>query len=117
MAWTRADHAAWMRAWRQNDPRGPMLVSARARAKAKGLLCTITKADIVIPSICPVLGIPIRPNAGRHDDNSPTLDRIYAEHGYTRWNVRVISYRANNLKSNMTLAECRLILKDLEDRL
>lgn len=71
----------------------------------------------MIPAVCPVLGIPIRPAVGRHDAHSPTLDRIYPEHPYTRWNVRVISYRANNLKSDMTLAEARLILKDLEDRL
>jgi hypothetical protein len=115
--WDRAKRSAWMRDWRMNDPRGPMLVSAKARAKAKGLKFSITRDDIPIPAFCPVLGIPIRPNVGRHDGNSPTVDRIYAEHGYTKWNVRVISYRANNLKSDMTLAEARLILKDLEDRL
>jgi hypothetical protein len=117
MAATREYYNAWMRAWRRADPRGPMLVSAKARAKAKGLAFSITAEDIPIPAICPVLGIPIRANTGRHDAHSPTVDRIYADHGYTKWNVRVISYRANNLKSDMTLAEARLILKDLEDRI
>lgn len=113
----RAYHTEWMRNWRRNDPRGPMLVSARARAKEKGLDFRSIKDDIHIPNFCPVLGIPIRPNSGRHDDNSHTLDRLYPNHGYVPWNVRVISYRANNLKSNMTLEECILILRDLEDRI
>lgn len=94
-----------------------MLVSARARAKAKGLAFDLRVEDIHVPNFCPVLGIPIFPNSGRHSDNSPTIDRIYAHAGYVRWNVRVISYRANNLKSNMTVEECRLILQDLEERI
>lgn len=107
--------ARWMQQWRRSDPRGPMLVSARARAKAKGLSFRITKEHIPIPKICPVLGIPIRMNDGRHDDHSPTVDRINPRYGYVPWNVRVISYRANNLKSNMTISECELILKDLKE--
>ncbi len=110
-------HTDWMRQWRQGDPRGPMLVSARSRAKAKGLDFGITKADIPIPAVCPVLGIPIYPSEGRHGPNSPTVDRINPRRGYVKGNVRVVSYRANNLKSDMTEEECRLILKDLEDHL
>jgi hypothetical protein len=90
-----------------------MLVSARARAKAKGLVFRLSKEHIPIPNFCPVLGIAIQMNEGRHNDNSPTIDRIDPRHGYVPWNVRVISYRANNLKSNMTIAECELILRDL----
>jgi len=112
-----AGHAEWMRNWRRNDPRGPMLVSARARAREKGLKFDLTKDDIPIPPICPVLGIPIRSNDGRHHANSPTLDRIHSRLGYVPYNVRVISYRANNLKSDMSIDECRLILKDLEERI
>src|SRR5687767_7316355 len=36
-----------------------LLGEARKRAKAKGLLITITVDDIVVPEICPVLGIPM----------------------------------------------------------
>lgn len=107
--------ARWMQQWRRNDPRGPMLVSAKARAKAKQLPFRLQKQHIPIPAVCPVLGIPIQVNDGRHSDNSPTLDRINPRHGYVPWNVRVISYRANNLKSNMAVAECELILKDLKE--
>lgn len=48
-------------------------------------------------------------------ENAPSLDRIDSDKGYTRDNTRVISNRANTLKNNMTLEECRLILKDLEN--
>lgn len=92
-----------------------MLVSARARAKAKGLAFGIKKEDIPIPKVCPVLGIPIYPSEGRHTSNSPTVDRINPREGYVKGNVRVVSYRANNLKSDMTVEEARLILKDLEN--
>lgn len=107
--------AKWMQDWRRSDPRRPMLVSAKARAKAKGLPFRLTLDDIPIPAVCPVLGIPIRMSDGRHGDHSPTIDRINARYGYVRWNVRVISYRANNLKSNMTIEECELILRDLKE--
>lgn len=89
---------------------------ARDRAAKKGIRFTITETDVVIPSTCPVLGIPIVYAVGLQDGTA-TLDRIHASLGYTPGNVRVISHRANNLKSNMTLAECRAILRDLEDRL
>ena len=64
-------------------------------------------SDIVIPERCPILGIPIYRNKGYLCNNSITLDRIIPELGYVKGNVRVISCRANKLKSNMTLAEMR----------
>lgn len=87
----------------------------RSRAKRKGLDFNITKEDLLpIPEHCSVLGSKLEISNGRHTDNSPSVDRIDNNKGYTKDNVRVISSRANFIKNNMTLEECRLLLKDFE---
>jgi len=76
--------------------------NAKKRAKQKKLPFNIDIEDIVIPEICPVLGIPIKVNIGgdRMSDNSPTLDKFIPSKGYVKGNVQIISWRANNLKND-----------------
>lgn len=93
-------------------PEALLLRSAKSRAKAKGLPFAITVADISIPLLCPVLGIPLVRAEGIAADQSPTIDQIIPGAGYTPDNVRVISYRANRLKCDATLEEMELILAD-----
>lgn len=89
------------------DPRPQMLGNAKQRAARAGVPCTITADDIVVPSHCPVLGIPLYRRLGRKGgcDNSPSLDRIYPEDGYVPGNVVVVSRRANRAKSDLTIEE------------
>lgn len=84
-----------------------MVANARARANRAGVPCTITEGDIVIPSHCPVLGIPLFRRMGRKGgcDNSPSLDRIIPEGGYVPGNIVVVSRRANRAKSDLTVEE------------
>lgn len=82
-----------------------LLWGARIRANDKGLPFDITIDDVVIPDVCPVLGIPLRRNVGKAGPNSPTLDRIIPEKGYVKGNVRVISYRANQIKNDGSMEE------------
>jgi hypothetical protein len=85
-----------------------MLERARWRAKKYGLSFNLTINDIHIPSICPLLGIPLRVNrgtTGTSSDNSPSLDRINSENGYTRDNIWVISQKANRIKSDLTVEQ------------
>ena len=92
-----------------------LLNKAKNRAKKKGLEFNIDVSDVVIPKICPVLGIDIITDLqGRYTHNSPSIDRIDNDKGYVKGNVRVISHRANHLKGNGTVAEMRLIIQDLE---
>ena len=79
--------------------------SARARAKNSGLNFNIEPGDITIPDTCPVLGIPME---------SPSLDRVDSTQGYVRGNIRVISWRANKLKSDATLDELRRLVAYVE---
>ena len=60
--------------------------------------------DIVIPEKCPVFLVPIE---------VPSIDRIDPSKGYIPGNVRIISMRANMLKSDATLEEMDLIVADL----
>ena len=87
------------------DPRSPLWSRAKYRAKQKGREFTITKEDIVIPDICPLLGTPIQ---------SPSLDRIDSSKGYIKGNVWVISNRANTLKNDATLTELKTLVENLE---
>lgn len=99
--------------WRSRSQQYMMYAGAKCRAKRDGLEFTISKEDIVIPTHCPILGIPIKKNIGSgfHPD-SPSLDRIFNTKGYIKDNIRVISNRANLLKCDATLEELELLVKD-----
>lgn len=90
--------------WHKKNPAKVMLRSARHRAKKQGLPFNITIDDIVIPEVCPVLGIQLECNAGTGSakQNSPSLDKIIPELGYVVGNVQVISYLANVMKHDAT---------------
>jgi hypothetical protein len=98
------------------DRERAMLYRARAAAKASGIMCDLTVADIVIPAICPVLGIPLAWTV-RGDPGYPTLDRIDNDRSYIRGNVAVISWRANQLKRDGSLADFRAIVAYMENGL
>jgi hypothetical protein len=89
------------------NPVSVLLSAARRRALRRTLPFDLTAADIHIPLTCPVLGVPLYRaiGAAAQGPNSPTLDRIKPELGYVRGNVRVISSRANQIKSDATPAE------------
>ena len=90
--------------WTHNNPVKTLLSMARYRAKRDGIVFDIVESDIVIPSHCPILGIPLHCGAGvgGHLPNSPSLDKIIPELGYVRGNIAVISHKANAMKYNET---------------
>jgi len=89
-----------------------MWMMAKVRAKKKGIEFNIELDDVVIPERCPMLRIPLRESAKKLDDNSPTLDRRDGTKGYVKGNIRVISYKANRSKSNLTLEEMKLMVEN-----
>lgn len=93
------------------DPRPQMLSNARQRARKAGVPFGITAADIVVPSHCPVLGIPLVRHLGKKGggDSSPSLDRIKPELGYVRGNIIVVSRRANRIKTDATPEELEAV--------
>lgn len=97
---------------RRHKDRGlTMLWMAKNRSHKKGLDFNIDETDVLIPSHCPVLGIPLKPQVGKATHNSPSLDRIDSKKGYVKGNVIVVSRRANLLKNDATLEEMEKIYK------
>lgn len=91
-----------------------MVQRAKARAAEKGIEFNIDKNDVIVPEVCPILGIALVVGSGEVCDGSPTLDRINSTLGYVKGNVQVISFRANTLKSNATLGELKSIVAWME---
>lgn len=100
--------------WRNKNPEKCMLIGAKKRAKTKNIDFSLTPKDVSIPDVCPVLGIPMFKGTQKMGHNSPSLDRIDNTRGYVKGNVRVISWRANNLKGDATLDELRALVAYME---
>lgn len=105
------ERLAWRREYRRKSAAADrvknMLARLRQRAKARGLEMSLTREDLEVPERCPVLGVALD-----WDDKwrVPSVDRLDNARGYVRGNVRVISRRANALKSDATVAEIESVL-------
>lgn len=92
--------------------------AARDRALERGLEFSIEPADLgEPPTHCSILGLKLqyeRPGVKGPRDASPSIDRIDNALGYIKGNVRVISHRANRLRSDATLAELQAITRDMQ---
>jgi len=93
------------RRWHKSNPQYSLYLSARNRAQRFKLDFDLSPEDIIIPDVCPVLGINILPKQGKRTNNTHSLDRIDNSRGYVKGNVAVISWRANRLKADASLAE------------
>jgi hypothetical protein len=103
-------------AWNKQNPISIMLQSARHRAKRDGLAFSLDKSDIVIPEVCPVLGIKLAAGDRHNHDYAPTIERIEPELGYIPGNIAVISYRANRIRNDATLEELERVLRFYQSR-
>jgi len=95
---------------RNRSIEGHLYYNAKQRASVSGLDFNITIEDIIVPDICPALGISLFRSKGKPTDNSPSLDRLDSSEGYIKGNINVISMKANRMKSNATLAELEALL-------
>lgn len=93
--------------------RRSILRRAKKRAAYQNLPFNLTLDDIQIPKACPIFGIPLKVNAGRYGNDSPSLDKIIPDLGYVSGNVIVISQRANILKRDATLEELEKLVRGL----
>jgi hypothetical protein len=99
--------------WRVNSPAEYLLSGAKQRARRGGLPFDIDATDIVVPEVCPLLGIRLVALGGKRTDATPSLDRIDPIKGYVKGNVWVISWRANRLKNDATFQELEAIVLGL----
>lgn len=102
---------AMSKAWRAANPLATQYHSLRQRAAKAGIPFRIKLEDIDVPTHCPILGVRLRRHKGKPGPNSPSVDRINSRRGYFPDNIRVISYRANMMKRDGTLAEWEAIVR------
>lgn len=83
---------------RKNDPKNIksfLLKNARGRAAKKNLEFNLTKDDIFLPDVCPIMNKPFDRDSRKY---GYSLDRIDPTQGYTKDNIWVISQIANAMK-------------------
>lgn len=88
------------------------LSNTKSVCEKQGVPYDVTVDDLApFPLTCPVLGVPINwMNTGATANDSPSIDRMIPELGYTKGNVRVISQKANRLKGNASVDELEALL-------
>jgi hypothetical protein len=95
---------------RLRHPLRVLLSTAKTRAKRRGLVFDLKETDFLyLPLFCPVFGIRLRYHNHKQAPDSASIDRINSDLGYVRGNVQIISWRANQLKSDGTAQEHFLI--------
>jgi hypothetical protein len=99
---------------RRSCPELALWRSAKERAAKLGLPFDLEVGEIVIPSACPVLGIPLSKGEGHCGPNSPSLDRLNPALGHVRGNVAVMSHRANSIKNDATVEDLIAVLGWME---
>ena len=95
-----------------------LLSNARRRARLKGIEFDLSLEDIIISTVCPVLKIPLQPafGTGKISPNSPTIDRIDLQQGYTKDNICIISDKANRIKNDATIEELEKVLEYMKGK-
>ena len=99
-----------------------LVSGARCRARDKNVpfdidleyVRSMVGENAELASHCPVFNIPLdwsrlRNNGGKHVPNSPSIDRIDPERGYVKGNIKIISHRANQIKSDASHQELKLV--------
>ena len=94
-----------------------MLRSARKRAKRDGILFTIRDCDIAFVDTCPIRGVKLIRNQGKISPDNYSLDRRDNSKGYEPGNVFIISWMANQSKSNMTVEQVEKLLRYMKGTL
>ena len=92
------------------------LRSAKQRANKKNIVFNIELNDLLpIPKYCPILGIELNfKGVNGFIDDSPSIDRIEPLKGYIKGNIKIISWRANRIKSDASVEEFKLIIDYIE---
>jgi len=91
-----------------------MLWQAKATATRKNIPFDLDVNDIVIPTHCKYLGIPLtRSLGGGVVWSNTSLDRIDSSKGYVKGNIEVISRKANSMKNMADLDELRTFAKNI----
>lgn len=108
------------RRWREKDPIQKHFRSCKERARRDKVEFSLTKEDIVIPELCPILQTPLvinKPGTGKCHTFTPSVDRVDSSKGYTPDNIRIISLKANRMKGDMSIEDVERLLKYMKGEL
>jgi len=91
-----------------------ILRSKRGNKRRQRTELSVDYYKSLIVENCPLLDVKLTYGnfVGRMPDNYATLDKIDPNGGYVEGNVQIVSFRANTLKSNATLEELKMIVKN-----
>jgi hypothetical protein len=79
---------------------------AKNNAKEKQMEFNLEIEDIIIPTICPYLGVELFTESTQsRNPNYYSVDRIDSTKGYIKGNIQIISLLANTMKNNATINE------------
>lgn len=115
--WARATQKRARKKLRENNPEHLIWMETKKRAKKRRIFFDIDVSDIIIPKVCPILGIELSFGVGRVHDASPSLDRIIPEKGYVKGNCFIISSKANRMKQENTLETLEKIILYIKERM
>jgi hypothetical protein len=91
-----------------------MVTRAKARAKRGNYSFNITVEDVQrmwpADNKCPVYGTPFDLSGGDLQQTA-SLDKIVPDRGYVPDNIVIVSYRANSIKKDSTLAELKRLVE------
>lgn len=103
---------------RKENPAFRLWASSKSSSRTKDREHSLTVEDIrsLLVSTCPYFGIKlfygVNPR-GKIPFNAATIDRIDSTKGYIPGNVRIISWGANRLKSNLTDKQLLTLAKNI----
>jgi uncharacterized membrane protein YheB (UPF0754 family) len=84
------------------------LSSSKNRSKRYNVPFEITLQDLIdmfpADNLCPVLKEPFVWGTKSNKELSPSIDRMIPELGYVKNNIKFISYKANRIKNDSTIA-------------
>jgi hypothetical protein len=114
----------YLRKYQQNkrkdfDYRLQMLINAsKQRARLKGREHSINVDDLkaIYPKngCCPIFGMKLEFNSAGFRENSPSIDRIDSQKGYTKDNIQIVSWKANRIKGYASIEELEMLLSYLK---
>ena len=105
------------RVWRKTHPQLYLYIRSKESAKRRNVEFNLDVEDIIIPRVCPYLGIELIIMPARKDRNmAASLDRIDNTKGYIKGNIEVISLLANMMKRDATKEQLLKFAESIRSR-
>jgi len=96
--------------WRKSNLSQHFLSTVKQRAVTQGIKFELVLADLSpLPSNCGYCKRPLVVHDRKREKDSPSIDRIIPDLGYTKSNTIVVCWHCNRLKNSATLAELTML--------